>query len=143
MSDIINTVKDEILRLAQKEASARVSKARKSTEQYRKQVVELRRILKQQEREIKYLKRQVQTEVPSENAQLEGVRFSAKSVKSQRRRLGLSAEQYGKLIGVSPLTIYNWEIGKSRPRRAQLKALVSVRGISKRDALARLAESDR
>jgi DNA-binding transcriptional regulator YiaG len=55
------------------------------------------------------------------------VRFSAKSVRSQRRRLGLSAEDYGKLVGVSPLTIHHWEQGKARPRKAQLAALVAVR----------------
>ena len=139
MSDIINTVKEEILRLADKQAKAQVSKAQKVVAQYRTEAIELRRILKQQEREIKYLKKQVQAEQP-ENAQLEGIRFSAKSVKSQRRRLGLSAEQYAKLIGVSPLTIYNWEVGKSRPRKSQLAALVAVRGISKKDAMAKLEQ---
>ena len=36
------------------------------------------------------------------------------------------------------LTIYNWELGKSRPRKEQLAALVAVRGIGKREALKRL-----
>ena len=37
------------------------------------------------------------------------------------------------------LTIYNWESGKSRPRAAQLESLVSLRGLGKREALAKLA----
>ena len=101
----------------------------------------LKRLLKQRDREIKYLKKQVQIQ-PEDNP-LQGVRYSAKSVRSQRQRLGLSTEQYGKLVGVSPLTIHHWEIGKAHPRRAQLMALVAVRGISKRDAMAKLAELDR
>ena len=141
MSDIINTVKEEILRLAGKQAAAQVGKAQQVAAQYRSEAIELRRLVKRQEKEIKYLKKQVQ--VQPEDAQLEGVRYSAKSVCSQRRRLGLSTEQYGKLVGVSPLTIHHWEIGKARPRRAQLMALVAVRGINKRDALAKLAELDR
>ena len=68
----------------------------------------------------------------------EGVRFSARSVKSQRERLGFSAADYAKLVGVSPLTIYNWEQGKSRPQKAQLASLAAVRGIGKREALAKL-----
>jgi len=52
--------------------------------------------------------------------------------------LKLSAADYGKLVGVSGLTIYSWESGKSRPRKAQLAALVAVRGIGKREALAKL-----
>ena len=142
MSNIINTVKEEILRLADKQAAAQIGKAQQVAAHYRSEAIELRRLVKQQEKEIKYLKKQVQVEQP-EDAQLEGVRYSAKSVCSQRRRLGLSTEQYGKLVGVSPLTIHHWEIGKARPRRAQLMALVAVRGISKRDALAKLAELDR
>jgi DNA-binding transcriptional regulator YiaG len=136
--DIINTVKEEILRLAEKQAAAQVGKARKAVFQYRKQVAELKRIVRQQEREIKYLKRQVQGDEVEPEDELQGVRFSAKSVRSQRKRLGLTCEQYAKLVGVSPLTISNWETGKARPRRAQLLALVAVRNISKRDALARL-----
>jgi len=55
------------------------------------------------------------------------------SVRARRRRLGLSAEDFGKLVGVTPLTIYHWEHGKSRPRPAQFARLVAVRGIGKRD----------
>ena len=36
------------------------------------------------------------------------------------------------------MTIYNWELGKARPQKAQLAALVAVRGIGKREALAKL-----
>ncbi len=61
-------------------------------------------------------------------------------MKAQRSRLGLSAADYGKLVGVSGLTIYNWEHEKARPRKAQLTALVAVRGIGKREALLKLAE---
>lgn len=61
-------------------------------------------------------------------------------MKAQRKRLGLSAEKYAKLVGVSSLTIYSWEAGKSKPRKAQFDALVAVRGIGKREAMKRLAE---
>ena len=67
-----------------------------------------------------------------------GVRYSARSVRAQRKRLGISAEDYGRLIGVSGLTIYNWEHGKARPRKAQLAALIAVRGIGKREAVKQL-----
>ena len=59
-------------------------------------------------------------------------------MKSQRERLGFSAADYAKLVGVSELTIYNWEQGKTRPRKEQLAALVAVRGIGKREALVKL-----
>ena len=64
--------------------------------------------------------------------------FSARSVKAQRKRAGLSAADYAKLVGVSALTIYNWEQGKSRPRKEQLASLVALRGLGKREAGAKL-----
>ncbi len=67
-----------------------------------------------------------------------GVRFSAKWVKADRERLGLSARDYGLLVGVAGLTIYNWEKGKSKPRDKQLAAWAKARGIGKREAWRRL-----
>jgi hypothetical protein len=45
---------------------------------------------------------------------------------------------YGKLVGVSGLTIYNWEHGRTRPRAAQFEALARLRGVSRADAAERL-----
>jgi DNA-binding transcriptional regulator YiaG len=69
----------------------------------------------------------------------EGRRFRADGVKSHRAKLGLSALDYGRLVGVSGLTIYHWEGGKSRPRRQQLAKLAAIRGLGKREAIKRLA----
>ena len=59
-------------------------------------------------------------------------------VKAGRERLGLSAEDYGLLVGVSAQTIYSWESGNSKPRAAALAGWAQVRGIGKREALKRL-----
>ncbi|MCC6533313.1 MAG: helix-turn-helix transcriptional regulator [Burkholderiales bacterium] len=66
------------------------------------------------------------------------VRFVAKGLRSLRGRLGLSAESFGRLIGVSGQSIYNWERQVTTPRAEQRKMLAQVRGIGKRQALARL-----
>ena len=60
--------------------------------------------------------------------------FSPESVYEERKRLELSAADYGKLVGVSALTIYNWEKGKTKPQQRQLEALLKVKGIGKRAA---------
>jgi DNA-binding transcriptional regulator YiaG len=67
-------------------------------------------------------------------------RFRAGGLASHRRKLGLSAEDYGALAGVSGQSIYKWEQGEVRPRAAQLQALATVRGIGKREAMARLEQ---
>jgi len=139
MPNIAGVLRQEISRLAKKEVKAQVGKTQRASAQYRRDIANLKRLLSQQEREIKVLKRQ-NGQPPKEDEPLDTVRFSARSVKAQRSRLGLSAADYGKLVGVSGLTIYNWEHDKSRPRKAQLAALVTVRGIGKREALMKLAE---
>ncbi len=44
------------------------------------------------------------------------VRFVPNGLRSQRSRLGLSAEDYGKLVGVSAQSIYNWKRGHAAAR---------------------------
>jgi ribosome-binding protein aMBF1 (putative translation factor) len=138
VSNVVNILKEQIHRLAKKEAQAQVAKAWKVATEYRREIVQLKRLLHQRAREIAYLRKRRPN--PADDDPLAGVRFSAKSVRSQRRRLGLSADDYAKLVGVSPLTIHHWEQEKARPRKAQLVALVAVRGIGKREALKRLAK---
>jgi DNA-binding transcriptional regulator YiaG len=138
----VNTVlKDMICRLARKEIKANTSSTKGAVAQFRRDIAKLKRQVRDQQKEIGFLKAQERKRLsqpqPKEEPE-EGVRFSARSVKAQRRRLKLSAADYGKLVGVSGLTIYNWELGKSRPREAQLAKLVAVRGIGKREALAKL-----
>ena len=52
--------------------------------------------------------------------------------------MGISAADYGKLVGVAGITIYQWEGGKSRPRKEQVAKLAGVRGIGKRETEKRL-----
>lgn len=61
-------------------------------------------------------------------------RFSAEALKKERERLGLSADNYGRLIGASGLSIYNWEQEKAIPRSSNIEALLQIKGIGKRKA---------
>jgi len=47
---------------------------------------------------------------------------------------------YAALVGVSPLTIYNWESGKTRPGGPQMAAWATIRGLGKREAWKRLED---
>ena len=142
MPNIAGVLKEEICRLAKKEIKAQVGKTQKAAAQYWRGIVELKRLMAQQEKDVRLLKKRTehQDQPQTDLNEMESVRFSARSVKAQRQRLGLSAADYGKLVGVSGLTIYNWEHGKARPRKAQLAALIAVRGIGKREAVMKLAE---
>ncbi len=67
------------------------------------------------------------------------LRFRADGFASLRKKLGLSAADMGKLLGVSLQTIYHWEKGQSKPRIQQLHSIAEVRKLGKRGAAARLA----
>ncbi len=142
--NLAGILKDAMRRLARKEIRAETGKTRTAVAQYRRDIARLKREVQSQRREIAFLKTQEQKRLgqqPTAAEPKEKVRYSARSVRAQRRRLKLSAADYGKLVGVSGLTIYSWEHGKSRPRKAQLAGLVAARGIGKREAMAKLAAS--
>jgi DNA-binding XRE family transcriptional regulator len=69
------------------------------------------------------------------------MRFVAKGLKSQRSRLGLSAADYGRLVGVTAQSVYNWEGGNATPRGDQLARIAALRSIGKREAMARLEQA--
>jgi DNA-binding transcriptional regulator YiaG len=141
MTTLAVALKDEIRRLARKEIKAQTSTTTKAVALFRREIAKLKRQSREFERKIAFLEGQERKRVgkaESNNGTDEGGRFSARSVKAQRRRTGLSAADYAKLVGVSGLTIYNWENGKSRPRKEQLAALIAVRGLGKRQAQAKL-----
>ena len=140
MADLAGALKEEIRRLARKEIKAETGATKQAVAQYRRDIAKLKRKVAEQEKKIAFLenRERKRLEEPQAAEAAEGARFSARSVATQRERLGLSAAEYAKLVGVSALTIYNWEKGKTRPRQEQLAALVAVRGIGKREALRRL-----
>ena len=47
-------------------------------------------------------------------------------------------KDYASLVGVSKLTIHNWESGRNKPGGKHWAALVSLKGIGKREAQKRL-----
>ncbi|GAB4166867.1 MAG: hypothetical protein OHK0026_05810 [Rhodocyclaceae bacterium] len=143
MPNIAVTFRQEITRLARREIRVQMEGLRKASTQFRKDIAELKRHASGLRSELARLRRRTGESAAPEAAEADpaNVRFSAKGIISQRKRLGISAADYGKLIGVTAHTIYNWEHGASRPRGAQLSALASVRGLGKRAVLARLEQA--
>jgi DNA-binding transcriptional regulator YiaG len=129
--------KESVRRLARKEIKQANAKLKRIVAQHRRDIAKLRR-------EITAVRKQKSAPAgaiikQASAGELEGVRFSAKSVASQRRRLGLSAAAFGKLVGVSGLTVYHWEHGKAKPRAAKLPGFIAIRSLGRREAEERLA----
>ncbi len=146
MPNFATALKQEICRLARREIKTQATPTRQAIVQYRHEIARLKRQLREQQRRVQMLEHRKfqesdgpqESEGTEENGELAGLRFSTRSVRAQRRRLGLSAEEYGRLVGVSGLTIYNWEHGRTRPRAPQFEALAGVRGITRTEAAQRL-----
>jgi len=140
MSNIAKALSQEITRLARKEARSLGRPLSKASARFRTDIAALKRENAKLHSEIVRLQRQASKgdAAPTTEAPAEKVRYSAASVKAQRKRLGLSADAFGKIIGVTGHTIFSWEQGKSRPRSAQIAAFANVRSMGKTDANARL-----
>jgi DNA-binding transcriptional regulator YiaG len=141
MPNFASTLKQEIIRLARKEIRTQTGVTKRAATQHRRDLAALKRTVNALRKEVAFLAAQEKKRVKSQpvtDSGSDGVRFSPRWVKIHRQKIGLSAADYGKLVGVSGLTIYNWESGKARPRQQLLPALAAVRGLRKREALKRL-----
>ena len=159
MANLASALKEEIGRLARKEIRQQTAGTSKTVTQCERDIAALKRQMEDLQRKLSSLrtpdaprqtaskkksskkaatKKQAAATASGSGQQSSRARFSAKGLKANRERLGLSADNYGKLVGVSGLSIYNWEQGKARPRESSIAALMTIRGIGKREAAKRL-----
>ena len=168
MANLTTVLKEEIARIARKEVRQQTAEAAKAAAGHRREVAALKRQVQDLERAVSAQRGQEASKPAEPKAKAKKtskkkggkkagqgrkaarpattasaprkprVRFSGKALKAHRERLGLSADNYGKLIGASGLSIYNWEKEEARPREGNVAALMQIRGIGKREANKRL-----
>ncbi|MES2402556.1 MAG: helix-turn-helix domain-containing protein [Pseudomonadota bacterium] len=139
--NIATALKSEISRVARKEVRTEVSALKKASSKYRTDIAELKRRIAQLERLVGQLSkgsRKKVAEVP-EGATTTATRYSAKNLAALRKKLDLSAADFGLLLGVSGASIYLWEQDKTRPRPRNMPAIVALRKMSRKEALQHLA----
>jgi DNA-binding transcriptional regulator YiaG len=143
MPNIAAVLKEEIARLARKELKSNTDSLKRAVSTYRLEIAALKRRVDQLERQAKRSAKASPAK-PLEDAESDGQhRWRAAGFAQHRKRLGLSAADCGKLIGVSALTVYKWEGGSARPRAKYLPAIAALRRIGKREAAKRLEEITR
>ncbi|MBP8303772.1 MAG: helix-turn-helix domain-containing protein [Phycisphaerae bacterium] len=142
MPNIATVFKEEILRLARKEVRRQTQPFKRASAQYRRDIADMKRQVSDLRRKVALLEKQALKGVSSQTptADTKRVRFNARGLRSQRSRLGLSAADYGRLIGVTGQTIYSWEGENSRPRKGQLAQIASLRGLGKKEVRTRLEQ---
>jgi DNA-binding transcriptional regulator YiaG len=137
MANLSTILKSEITRLARKEIKGAVDPLRKANAGYRRDIAALKRQLSEMQRQVA---RQAKP-APAKAEQVgdgEAPRVTAKGIKSLRSKLGLSGADFGRLVGASLQSVYNWEAGKAKPRASQRIAIAAVKGLGKREAAQRL-----
>lgn len=143
MPNIASVLREEILRLSRKETRSQTTATKKAASQHRRDIAALKRQVAELQRQVILLLRRASKGDPSTlNAKDANgsakLRFAAKGLRSHRARLGLSASDFGKLLGASEQSVYAWETGKTVPRREQVAKIAAVRAMGKREAMQRV-----
>ena len=144
MPNFATALKAEIQRIARKTIRDETDGLKRSIGPYRSEIAALKRRVHALEGQLRHSQKSVARAAKPQEQDDEAagsIRFSAKGLAKNRQRLGLSAADFGTLIGASGQSVYKWEEGKSRPRQKNMAAIVALRSIGKKEALARLAMS--
>lgn len=140
MPNIASVLKEEIARVARKEMRTETQQLKKASAHYRSDIAALKRRIAALEQLVERLSKGTAKKVPGAAlAQpASAFRFSASGLLAQRKRLGLSASEAARLLGVSDQSVYKWENGKTRPRVSQFASIAALREMSKKEAVSRL-----
>lgn len=144
MPNIASVLKEEIRRLARKEAKAMVAPLKKALAAERKAVSALRKQVAANAKVAGKAARKVATRAVPVDPAVKG-RAAAlaegwrkDTVRATRKALGLTQAQFAELVGVSQITVSFWETGRSTPRMAQQQSVLAARELGRDKALAKL-----
>lgn len=144
MPNLATALKQEIARIARKEMRSELDSLRKAVSTQRTDLARIKRECAGLGQEVRRLQRELGRFTPTPTAAAEEptatFRYSAERLASARAKLGLSAADFGRLVGASALSIYKWERG-TKPREKFMPALARAVTMGKREASAQLQQS--
>lgn len=140
MPNIAAVLKSEISRIARKEVRTETAATKKASSSHRTELAALKKRVRALEQQLRRRDQAGAKAAPAGDPKPADTpsRTSPKGLKAMRRRLGLSANDCGILIGASGQSVYNWEDGKARPQARYLAALGFLKTKSKKEVTARL-----
>ncbi len=152
MSNLVSSLKSEIVRLSRKEAKAATDPLRKPSVAARKAIADIKRRLADLEKELRRINgvlSKVQSAqpcqpCPSEPAESAAsdvkMRVTSRNVKSLRNRLGLTASAFARLLGVTDNWVYLYEnkAGALKMRAGTLAAFQAAKAMTAVEARAKL-----
>jgi DNA-binding transcriptional regulator YiaG len=141
MPNFAAVLKEEIARIARKEARHESAGPKKAVATHRTEIAALKRRIQALEKALRRAQpsRRGAASEMSLDAPAGNLRFSGKGLAAQRKRLGISADACGKLLGVSGQSVYLWESGRARPSPKNLEGIAALRRLGRRAVAERLA----
>jgi DNA-binding transcriptional regulator YiaG len=149
MTTYAESFKREVARVSKKEVRGEITPLRKATTTHRSEIAALKKSVKSLEATVRQLVKLANRSgaasaaaqanaQPKKAAAKPSARgtFDAAAFAEHRKQLGLTQEQWAKIVGVSSLSIYKWEKGGVQPREKQLAAIRVAMSLGKRRALA-------
>jgi DNA-binding transcriptional regulator YiaG len=146
MPNIAKVLKDEISRVARRETKKAVASVSRPAAGLRHTAADLKRRVTQLEKELHLLWKTIEgltkahpSSVPETT---DKARITAKGMRSLRRRLRLSGQQFARLLGITPQIVYGWDktSGALRMRATTRAAILAIREIGAREARKKLEE---
>ena len=136
MPNVGLVLKEEIARLARKEAKAFFGPSANHFSELKRTVSELKRKISTLEAKIEKLEKKTGStpkgiKLPPPE-KLDKSRLGASNVQKLRSKLGLSRGEMASLIDVSQNSIFLWEKGEAKPREAAKAKIIALRGLGRR-----------
>jgi DNA-binding transcriptional regulator YiaG len=149
MSNLVSSLKSEIVRLSRKEAKAATDPLRKPSVAARKAIADIKRRVADLEKELRRVNEalsKVQSAQPCQPCPSEPaasdvkMRVTSRNVKSLRSRLGLTASAFARLLGVTTKWVYLYEnkAGALKMRAGTLAAFLAAKAMTAKEARAKL-----
>jgi DNA-binding XRE family transcriptional regulator len=142
MSNLASALKSEVTRIARKEIRSQTEGLRKSLTATRSELKDVKQRLRVAEQALAARDNPARPAQPQDAAAeppTRSPRFSRAWLLALRKRQGLTQTQLAQVIGVSALSVYNWESGRVRPRDSFIHAIAAVRSLSQDELAAKLA----
>jgi DNA-binding transcriptional regulator YiaG len=136
MATLAATLKSEVRRAMAGEVRKVLRPVRKLLEQ----VKALKRTARDQRRNLASVEARLdrlKARVALRRSRGKGPRVSADSIRSFRSRVAMTREQFARLLGVSPGSIFGWETGRTTPRGRSAARFLEVRKLGVRKLRAR------
>ena len=134
MGKIEETLKAEISRLAKKDVKAIIRPLKQQVVDLKKEVAGLKKANAAQEKELKEATRKLDALYTPEvlltnvdTAPLDKTRLSPGLIRKLRKKLKITQADLARMVGVSPITIGNWETGKVKPKPEYKAKIIALR----------------